>query len=345
MRFSDFTQLFGHHHFPRLEVAGHPERVAVLAIRMAAAAAVQDPDFLLDCVALELEYIKVSPLRRGLAPFFIDPDFGVRFAFGYWAPGATPGPHEHTAWTITAVITNELDVQVFDREQSHRRGELVPKTRFTARAGQVGYIYDPCIHSPKNISHDWSLSLHLTSPRDGEAPIGDIPELGTAAPAPVSEGETHPYRYVRNARSRQNHIHELARLLSTIDSSRIHGLIRTCSFLASASTRDRIRLLVEDGHMDTNLCPSVQFVRTHRDLAMYYRRDGDLVTLFTETEQGPQEEFSISDVALDAIAFVIDRQSFDVPALPGNLSYDERMFVAESLEEAGLFRSTRYEAT
>jgi hypothetical protein len=61
----------------------------------------------------------------------------------------------------------KLDVLTFDRPQSYKTRTLVPKNRFHAEAGQVGYIYEPCIHDAKNISQDWSLSLHVISPWDG----------------------------------------------------------------------------------------------------------------------------------------------------------------------------------
>jgi hypothetical protein len=79
-------------------------------------------------------------------------------AFGYWLLGGTPGPRKHTAWTITAVCRNELEV--ITRQESYRRRKLVQKNRFEAPAGRVGYIHEPSIHQPRNISSEWSLSLH-----------------------------------------------------------------------------------------------------------------------------------------------------------------------------------------
>jgi hypothetical protein len=328
--------------FPDAQVARHPRRESVAALRAILAAAVQDDDFLLDCAAAELTHIEQTPLRRGLAPFYVDPRFGVRLAFGYWAPGSTPGPHEHTAWTITAVVRNQLEVVTFDREASYRRRTLVSKNRFIAEAGQVGYVYDPIIHAPKNVSSDWSLSLHAISPRDGEPP-GDfsetVPELTGAGPA-AGEHE-HPYRYVRNAWHRQNHLRELARLIATLRGPEAPLLLARCALLANAATRRRIRALAKTVGYEAEIPTSPLFVRTHADLKIGFRENGEALTLTSLTESGEQDEFTISATARDAIAFVADQQRFDARFLPGDLSLDERIFVAEALENAGLFREER----
>jgi predicted metal-dependent enzyme (double-stranded beta helix superfamily) len=156
--------------FPTDGDRAHPDRALVVAARASVEDAVVDDEFLADCFSTELRLIENNCLRRELTPFFTIPALGVRMAFGYWPPGGTPGPHEHTAWTIIAVCRNELEVLTYHRDESYRRGELVPKNRFSASAGRVGYIFDPCIHEPRNTSRDWSLSLHVSSPRDGEPP-------------------------------------------------------------------------------------------------------------------------------------------------------------------------------
>ena len=130
--------------------------------------AVLDDEFLLDCMSRELELIERKVPRRESVPFFTTPDTGITFAFRYWAPGSNAGAHEHTAWTITAVCRNKLSVRTFDSESSYRNQALVPKNVFDAPAGRTGFIYEPCIHDPRNPTGRWSMSLHVTSPRDGE---------------------------------------------------------------------------------------------------------------------------------------------------------------------------------
>jgi hypothetical protein len=342
MQIADLSCTFADHGFPNAEAERHPPRDSVVALRAIVAEAMRDDPFLLDCAAAELAHIERTPLRRGLAPFHVDPRFGVRLAFGYWAPGSTPGPHEHTAWTITAVVRNELEVVTFDRAASYRQGALVPKNSFTASAGQVGYVYEPIIHAPKNVSREWSLSFHAMSPRDGEPPEDfpePLPELAVAGSA--AEDGDHPYRYVRSAWHRQNHLRELARLITTLQGPQAGELLNHCALLANVATRRRIRSLCEAAGHAAVVATSPLFVRTHSELQIGFRENGEVLTLTSRTETGEQDEFSISAVARDAIAFVIGQQRFDARFLPGDLSLDERMFIAEALENAGLFREER----
>jgi hypothetical protein len=168
MRLEELLRRFQALRFPAKDEQAHPDRALIVAARSSVEAAVVDDEFLADCMDLELKLIESNRPRQGLVPFLIMPDLGIRFAFGYWAPGSRAGAHEHTAWTITAVCRNELEVHTYDRDDSYRRRELVPKNCFHAGAGRVGFIFEPCIHEPRNISSDWSLSFHVTSPRDGE---------------------------------------------------------------------------------------------------------------------------------------------------------------------------------
>jgi hypothetical protein len=342
MKIEDLSRAFAEHDFPDAQTLRHPTRESVVALRAIMTNAVRDDVFLLDCVATEIAHIERTPLRWGLAPFYVDPRFGVRLAFGYWAPGSTPGPHEHTAWTITAVVRNQLEVVTFDREASYRGRTLVSKNRFIAAAGQVGYVYDPIIHAPKNVSNDWSLSLHVISPRDGEPPADfseSHPEVSDAGP---EAGERdHPYRYVRNTWHRQNHLRELARLITTLHGPEAGRLLARCALLANTATRRRIRVLSEAAGYVAEIRPSPLFVRTHAELKIGFRENGDALTLTSRTESGEQDEFSVSAMARDAIAFVVEQQRFDARLLPGDLSLDERMFIAEALENAGLFREER----
>src|SRR5262249_13875010 len=139
--------------------------------------------------------LREGRMGPGLVPFFTMPRTGIRFALGYWPPGGSPGAHEHTAWTITAVCRNQLDVLTFDRLRSYETRTLVPKNRFNAQAGQVGYIYEPCLHEPKNNSQDWSLSLHIVSPWDGR-PAGDFEACFPLPQLPSDLDPTHPYATV-----------------------------------------------------------------------------------------------------------------------------------------------------
>src|SRR5436305_1657872 len=108
MTLDDLCGVFESLPFPDLGVDAHPERNAVLEARAAVGTAVADGEFLADCLSRELHRLEAGQFGAGLPPFFVLPGRGVQFSFGYWPPGGTPGPHEHTAWTITAVCWNEL---------------------------------------------------------------------------------------------------------------------------------------------------------------------------------------------------------------------------------------------
>jgi hypothetical protein len=321
----------------------HPDRALIAAARSSVEAAVIDDEFLADCIALELKLIESNRPRWGLVPFFTMPDLGIRFAFGYWAPGNSAGAHEHTAWTITAVCRNELEVLTYNREESYRKQELVPKNRFHATAGRVGFIFEPCIHAPRNISGDWSLSFHVTSPRDGERPDdyrGHLPALESRRGlAEVG----HPYASVVAARRRNRYVHQLARIVVAMNVPQAPDLLDRCSALGCGTTRHFIDRMASRSQRRGALEARELLVRTHDNLIMSHRSDGDMVALQVETPQGPVEEFAIDDVAREAVAFVARESMFEVRAIPGNLSDEERIAIAETLEETGLFSRIRSE--
>jgi hypothetical protein len=267
------------------------------------------------------------------------PDLGIRFAFGYWAPGHTAGAHEHTAWTITAVCRNELDVLTYHRDESYRTRELVPKNRFHAPAGRVGTICEPCIHEPRNLSADWSLSFHMTSPRDGER-AGDgyepLPALRRRRlPSPALK--SHPYAKVVDARLRHRCIHQLARIVSGMRIARAPELLDRCYAAGAGATKVFIERVA--GASPASVAkPGMLLVRIHDGLNMSCRRDGDMVALDAETPQGLVEQFALDEVAHEAIAFVVRERQFEVSAIPGGLTEDERTALADALEQLGLFR-------
>ena len=324
--------------FPTLGEREHPDRELVLEARTRVGEAVVDDGFLADCISRELDLIGTGRARWGLVPFFTLPDLGIRLAFGYWAPGDRAGPHEHTAWTISAVCRNELEVLTFNRVESYQQRRLVPKNHFPAPAGKVGYIAEPCIHEPRNTSTDWSLSLHVTSPRDGE-PVGDfdgpLPGLRSRRSL-VPAGPAHPYASIAAARRRNRCVHQLARVLLAMNEAHAPGLVDRCRALGSPMTTnlvDRVRGEPAPAR------PSSEYVlvRTHRELALGTRRVDGMVALVAETPKGPVEDFFINDVAGEAMAFVAEEPVFAAAEMPGDLSEEEQTMVADALVDSGLF--------
>ncbi|WP_437310248.1 hypothetical protein [Sorangium sp. So ce388] len=187
MRLAELTALFGQLDFPRAEDRIRPPRDHVRAVEGAVRAGLSDDELPLELLALEIERRDGAP---DLAPFHVIPGLGVRMAFAYWRPGRAAGAHEHSDWTVTAVLHNALDVATFDLDETVRARRLVPKRLFSAEAGRVGHIHGPCIHDPRNPTRSWSISLHLFGPHDGpvlEEQVGPIE--GLSAPAPRAPGE------------------------------------------------------------------------------------------------------------------------------------------------------------
>lgn len=338
MKLSDLTTTFSALRFPRAGEDAHPDRDAILEVRARVREALLDDELLADCIEHELQLVADDRVRYGLVPFYTMPVLGVRFAFGYWPPGGTPGPHEHTAWTITAVCRNRLEVATFDRAESYRRRELVAKNRFDAGVRQVGFIYEPSIHAPKNTSSEWSLSLHITSPRDGEPLAGVEPLPGLTAPlrARAALDLRHPYMRVLKAREDQRIIDLLARTALDVRAPAAGALLARCFQLGSSSTRRMLCRARPEQFRDASTTSVL--ARTDRDLALSIRRDHDGWAFVVDTPRGPIKAFGVNDLAHDALVFASARTSFAVAALPGSLSADERLAIAETLEDAGLFQ-------
>jgi hypothetical protein len=314
-----------------------------MAARSAFAAALADDDFMLDCVTRELSLIRGlkqgGHRREGLLPFFVLPELGIRFAFGYWAPGGTPGPHEHSAWTITAVCRNVLDVVTFDRAESYRQGQLVIKRQFRAPAGRSGCIYEPAIHQPINTSDQWSVTMHVTSPRDGETLVdGERPlDMLTTRHAGGDGIDGHAYAWVIAARQRHTAVHQLMRMLADMRHPRAAELLDDCAGLASSRAR-KFAARNGDGLHRSELG---MLRRVHPELVLQHDRHGDAVTLYVDTPGGMQPVLTLSDLAGEAIAVAAAAPCFDAQALPGSLTDQERADIADALEHAGLFeRST-----
>jgi hypothetical protein len=343
MKLDDLCETLDRLPFPRSDEPAHPERGAVLVMRAQVGAAVADDEFLTDCLAYELRLVESGRPRVGLVPFFVLPSSGVRLAFGHWAPGASPGPHEHTAWTLTAVCRNALEVTTFDRDESYRRRELVPKRRFPALAGRVGFVYQPCIHEPRNASREWTLSLHVTSPLDGQPCVDRAaPVRGLSAPLQVGARELdHPYARVTSARQREVYVRQLVRVLATVDPAstlRAPRLLGRCFALATSATRRAIHAIVPQPGAREALAGPWLLARVHPELVLDVRTRRGVVALGVDGPGGHQEELVIDALARGALAVVAREPVFDVRALPGPFTSEERTALGEALERTGLFR-------
>lgn len=346
MKLEDLCDQFERLPFPSAHELGHPDEAIIRNARAHVSQAISDDDFLADCFAHELRLIGSNRRLGGLTPFFILPDHGIRFAFGYWSPGAETGPHEHTAWTITGVCRNELEVSTFDRDESYRRGELVPKNKFIAQSGMVGHVYSPCIHNPKNISSNRSLSIHIASPLDGkptsdelDPPAGVVPRGSFPA---QSSPRTHPYTSVLQHRQRLRRTRQIVDALITMNVAQAPDLLRRCHSLTTSSIQRQIERFLS---VQSNDPQTASFVLswTNLDLKLSHRSEGDKVELYADSARGTVHELTFDEAARDAIAFATRNRHFDIRELPGQLSVEQRQEIGRALENSGLFKRRRSE--
>jgi hypothetical protein len=336
----DLCTRFEELEFPLAGEREHPERNSVLAAREAVTDAVRDDEFLVDSMARELDLVERRVPRQGLVPFFTVPAHGIGLSFGYWGPGSRAGAHEHTAWTITAVCRNELEVQTYDREGSYRRRTLIPKNLFEAPAGRAGFIYEPCIHDPRNPTDRWSVSLHLYSPRDGE-PVADFDEacLPMLNDLRVRRryGRDDPYSQVLDARHRHQMIQQIAELLAGTAVTAADALLVRCARIGSPSTRQFVDAL--DRIPRSPVTRVRTLVRTGRGLSFGCRSLDGRVALGVETSHGWVEEVMMSTVAREALEYCCGVPSLTVDELPGRLTAEERHAIGDALELSGLFEA------
>jgi hypothetical protein len=199
-------------------------------------AALADEDFYLDCIELEIE----ANLRRTAdaprQPLFRMPERGLTLHMFYWYPGRGTIPHEHSAWTVTAVFYNSLQVTTYDFDVASRERRLEQKNVFSAAQGNAGHIYDRCIHSPSNVTSIVTTSLHVFNSADQpclEDEVGLVEGLGYPnAVLPDDDGE----RTAVVGEWTQRQLRVLSRVLSQFRGPRAADLRRRISAHADART-------------------------------------------------------------------------------------------------------------
>lgn len=340
MKLEDLCNLFETQKFPKLGEKMHPERDSVMAARAEITKAITDEQFLIECISCELNRLRGNQSYKGLAPFYEVPDFGIRFAFGYWQPGGTPGPHEHTAWTITSLFRNTLDILTYNYEESYRQKKLVPKNRFHATAGQVGFIYEPCIHKPINLSRKWSLSLHVTSPLDGASASCPTPLPDLITREKSIEKASHPYTQVVKSRYRQKFVFQMAQTLTSMKNSRVPEILRECAEIASTPTRKLINKITRNSDKADESKGSRFLEKTHKNLILDCIATDRKIALYAETPDGMVEQLAFTPYARETVQFIAKHSVFEVRDLPGNLTEAEKIALADLLEETGLFKSS-----
>jgi len=339
MHFEDLLKEFPVDRFPKAAELLHPEKSAVLNAREMATIAIKNDDFICDCISLEIDRLGLNKFSTGLSPFYTLPDTGIRFSLGYWSPGSGADAHEHTAWTITGVYSNKLEVTTYDREASYKTNSLIPKNHFEGLSGSTGFIYGPCIHAPKNTSKNWSLTFHASSPLDGLRP-DDYPEPLSCLVDDYTIGpelSSHPYFKVITARQKSQFADQLAIKLLTINTKRSRSLLAKCLDLCSTRIRNELRPHLYN-YAVKDFSPGFFLEIADPKLKLECSCGKNIAVLNVVTPKATVQVLSANIVAREAIIYAITERSFDVGKLPGDLTKREQHALAEALEETGLFK-------
>jgi predicted metal-dependent enzyme (double-stranded beta helix superfamily) len=231
MRFVDLVRLL--HSLDLADRGAHgrrPPRGDVRAVQDALTAMLADEDFYLDCVDLEAETTASATPERPFPPLYRLSDLDLQFRMFYWWPGKAAPPHEHTAWTVTAVFYNTLEVTTFDWNVAFHEQRLQPKNRFTGVQGMAGHIYDRCIHRPANLTEKLSTSIHIFHLADQpriEREVGPIAGMGP----PNTTFLRGPNEGARLTGLQQLRLRALAHMVGQFSSERAR---RTLDAIASA---------------------------------------------------------------------------------------------------------------
>lgn len=119
--------------------------------------------FVLDCIDQAMSAM-VPPFSSWTnPPIFDDDELECSIRLIYWPPHYSNSPHEHTCWTITGVLSNELTFTIYRRNTALSGLEFAVDRELLGRPGEVGYILPPCIHRVSNHSDSPSISLHVFS--------------------------------------------------------------------------------------------------------------------------------------------------------------------------------------
>jgi hypothetical protein len=345
MQLADLCRTFHDLEFPHATASAHPPRDRVRAVQDAVEQAVQDDTFLADCIEAELLRLDREGWRPGLAPFHRLPDLGIRFCLAYWAPGQVADPHEHTAWTVTAVCHNALEVATFDHAIASAEGRLVQKNLFPAPAGRAGHIYDPCIHAPRNPTGAWSMSFHVMSPRDGEPGEDGRPVL---RPAVNPLAADHPFTRCAVARLRQRALRVLAAILAASSDPRAVALLEGIVARGDAGTgrlaadslagRDPAAAArARAANARAALTAGSRVASRGAALDLEVRVDDGAAELIADAPFGPRVLLRVSAWAAPALRVLAREPALVVGDLPGGLTAEEQIALIEALQEWGLF--------
>jgi hypothetical protein len=351
MRLDDLLLAMRGLDIPRFGEPKRPSRESVRSVQQWMAAALGDDEFSVDCIDRELSSMAERPARGELEPFFVDPESGARFAFAYWAPGRAAGAHEHNDWTVTAVVHNRLDVETYDFAVARKDRTLEVKNLHRAERGRAGYIYEPCIHNPRNPTPSWSMSIHIISPNDRpclERDVGPISGLRTVG-RPSETDPEDPFLDLFRAKTHERAYRVQAEVLCGHHSERATKLLLRIYRRGDCETRRIVALamsarnpsaaaqwLEQARALDVGL--DAELVRAWPAIQLSVAYNDSQIELVSVRDERLRVLLRADSRAAEALMFAARRREFCVHELPGDLGSTDQVALARSLVELGLFQ-------
>jgi predicted metal-dependent enzyme (double-stranded beta helix superfamily) len=351
MIFEDLTTLLASSGLPSPDQRTKPARERVRDVQHALATGLADSEFPLDCLERDLLAMDTRVPRSTLSPFHVMPDLGVRIALAYWGPGVAAGPHEHTDWTVTAVLHNALEVDTFDWEIARTERRLVARSRFSAERGRAGHIYDPCIHNPWNPTARWSISIHVFGPNDGpvlEREVGPIAGLTSGETSGAEVSMDDALAVALAAMDRQRVYRAQIAALAPYRSARAQRLLEAIFERGDDVTRRAAAEAIAslDGERGASLLRPLgaraltgasEIVRAWPEVPLAVDHDGARVALTLGERRGRRVLVRIDDWAEPALRALAGARRISVSDLPGGLSLPDRLALCSVLVDCGVF--------
>jgi len=346
-----FCGLFGDLQFKPSRERERPVRESVRAVSAGLERALLSESFVVDCATRELERMERSNVLGHMNPFFVAPELDIRFSFLYWAPGEGSRPHEHTDWTVTAVCQNELQVEVFDWRSAVEEAKVVRTRVHPASDGRAGYIYDPCVHNPRNLTNRWSMSIHIVSPHDGKPLDGRTPFAAPPPPSRLAEGAVaanEAFTRCYDDWRRECRLRVLVGLLDTRGGLQATPLLERLFERGRATTRrmamaalarrdsGRAQRLLQSGKGRRITAASRLTSATPR-VVCEVREQAGSAELVVNWPYGSARLVRTDPCATEALRVLATEPSVVVGDLPGPLSDAERVALAEAVDEWFLF--------
>jgi len=165
-------------------------RQCALGVRRLTREALARDSFLVACVDRILSPLEAAPENWRNPPLQALADPAVLIRVFYWPPGRRNDPHLHDAWTVTGVLHNEIVVETYKETDTALTplAGLTP-TRFSAQAGDTGYLLPPCVHCLHNPSNTDTATFHVFSMGEQHAKGAggaDMPRHPAPPVAPVA---------------------------------------------------------------------------------------------------------------------------------------------------------------